>query len=180
MSDGLESVGRELRAGIGAEVRADAEELERLAALAARRRRTFADVARDHMLRGDTVAVQVPAGRFVGLVVHVADDLVRLRTRSGEVDLRPRGPASLRVVERARHGGIDASRGPSSFTARLRELELAGARVELGVALGPDVLAGRLAAVAVDHVVLETGGGDVHVTLAGLAWVREQRWSRGD
>ncbi|MBW3618795.1 MAG: hypothetical protein KY461_00990 [Actinobacteria bacterium] len=173
MGDGFGPVGRQLRQGVGGELRAEAEETERLAALAARRRRSLADVAADLLARGDTVAVDVPGRRFTGRVVHAAADVMRVRTVSGAVDVPLRGPVTLSVVERARAGGVDHPGGPSSFRSRLLELELEGAAVELGDAATGDTVVGRLTAVAVDHaVVVGPGGTERYVSLAGIAYVR--------
>lgn len=174
MQESSGPVGRELRQGIGAEVRADAEETERLVALAARRRRSLADVGAELLARGDTVAVDVPGRRFTGTVVHAGADVLRLRTIAGAaVDVPLRGPVGLAVVERARSGGSDRLDGPASFRSRLLELELAGAAVELGDASAGAPALGRLSAVAVDHVVLATTAGEErYLSLAAITYVQ--------
>lgn len=173
MGDGFEPVGRHLRQGVGAELRAEAEEAERLAALAARRRRSLADVGNDLHARGDTVAVEVPGCRFTGAIVHVATDHLQLRTVGGVVDVALRGPVTLTVVERARTGGADRHDGASSFRSRLLELELAGDAVELGDAVSGGTVGGRLSAVAVDHVVVvDPDGTERYVSLSGITFVR--------
>lgn len=171
MSEWLGPVGRELREGVGAELRADAEETERLVALAARRRRTLGDVAASLLARGDRVAVDVPGRRFTGTVVHAGEDLLRLRTVGGPVDVNLRGPVALTVVERATAGGAERSAGAPSFRSRLSELELEGATVELGD--GGDGLVGRIDVVAVDHVVLvDPAGAERYVARAAVTYVR--------
>lgn len=171
MSEWLGPVGRELRQGVGAELRADAEETERLVALAARRRRTLGDVAAALLARGDRIEVDVPGRRFTGTVVHAGADLLRLRAAGGPVDVNLRGPVSLQVVERAAAGGSDRSDGAPSFRSRLSELELEGATVELGD--GRDGLVGRIDVVAVDHVVLvDRVGTERYVARAAITYVR--------
>lgn len=171
MSEWLGPVGRELRQGAGAELRADAEETERLVSLAARRRRTLGDVAASLLARGDTIAVDVPGRRFTGTVVHAGADLLRLATPGGAVDVNLRGAVALQVVERAPSGGSERSDGPPSFRSRLSELELAGTTVELGD--HRDGLVGRIAVVAVDHLVLlDPTGAERYVALATLTYVR--------
>lgn len=173
MGDGLGPLGRELRQGLGAELRADAEESERLTALSARRRRTLADVVAELLARGDTVAVDVPGRRFTGTVVHAGADVVRLRTAGGAVDVSLRAPVSLQVLEHARTGGSDRVDGPSSFRSRLLELEMEGATVELGDVVSGGVVAGRLHAVAVDHVILvDPAGTERYLSLAAVSDVR--------
>lgn len=175
MDDGLGAVGRELRQGIGAELRADAEETERLVAIAARRRRSLADVANDLLARGDTVAVELPGARFTGTIVHAAGDLLRLHGPAGALDVHLGGPVALTVVERAPTGGIERVDGPASFRSRLLELELDGATVELAHEAAAGTLVGRLLAVAVDHaVVVDPAGNERHLSLRGLSWVRSR------
>lgn len=180
MGDGLGPVGRELRQGVGAELRADAEETERLVALAARRRRSLADLAGDLRARGDTVAVDVPGRRFTGVVVHAGADVLRLRTAAGSVDVPLRGAVGIAVLQRAPTGGADGTDGPASFRSRLLELELAGTPVELGDATTGGPLLGRLAAVAVDHVVLAGAAGDERwLSLAAITYVQVRDVTRG-
>ncbi len=152
-------LGRELRQGVGADLRADAEESERLALQTARRRRTLVDVARELMARGDLVGVGVPGRRFTGVVTHAAGDLVVVRTAGGLVDVNLRAPAHLRVLERAPRGGETSTDGPSSFKARLFEIELAATPVAIGCSTVGDEQRGTIAAVGVDHVVWHDGDG---------------------
>lgn len=157
---------------VGSELRADAEEDERLAAQASRRKRTLTDVARELMTRGDTVVVGVHHRRFTGRVLHAAGDLVTLRTASGTVDVNLRAPALLRVVERAASGGRDAHDGPSSFKARLFEVEMADEIVEIGCVNLGEEQPGRIVAVAVDHVVWsDRDGGEWFLPLSTITHV---------
>lgn len=136
-----------------ADVRADAEEAERLALRASLRRRDLADVARDLMARGDRVAIDVAGRRLVGVVVHAAGDLVSLEGEAGRVDVALGHVRRLGVVAPDATAGRDAVEGPRSFKARLYELELDEPTVVLALADGAE-LTGRLRAVAVDHVLL--------------------------
>jgi hypothetical protein len=161
---------RELRERVGGEFRTEAEEGERLAARAAQRARDLAAVASELRDRGDRVAVDVAGRTYLGHVVHVGADLLQLRTRpsppgvrdvSGEplgagsvVDVHLAAPVVLRVVQRAREGGHGPQPGPATFRARLLELELADAVVELTAEAVAGAARGRVAAVARDHLVL--------------------------
>lgn len=152
-TDAFDDLGRELRERVGTELRAETEETERLAAQAGRRKRTLTDVARDLVARGDRVAVGVPGRLFTGVVTYAAGDLLVLQTAGGRVDVNLRAPAHLRVVERAPSGGAASGDGPSSFKARLFEIEMSGASVELGCTTVGQEQPGTIAAVAVDHLI---------------------------
>lgn len=178
MSDGhppegdfeLRRVGREL----SEELRSEAEAIERDAATAARRRRSLSRVARDLMARGDLVEVVVPRARVTGRVVHAAGDLVSLSTSRGRVDVPTTGAVTLRVVEAARGGGLATRPGPASFRARLRELEVLGAEVELGLVGEAVTRRGVVAVVARDHLALSTDEGELLVAVAGITHVLER------
>lgn len=169
----LDELARELRRGAGAELRADAEAAEHDAALLARRRRDLAGVLREHMARGDEVTVAVPGLSVTGEVRHVAGDLVAVAAAGGRVDVRLTAAVLVAVAQPGAYPGSAVGEGPGSFVARLRELELAGSEVELGV---PSLSArprGHLAVVATDHVVLASPDGDAAVAVDGIRWLRE-------
>lgn len=149
----FDALGRELRQRVGNDLRAEAEEGERLAARSALRKRALVDVAREAMARGDQVAVGVPGRRFTGVVAYAAGDLVILQTVGATVDVNLRAPAHLRVVDRAPAGGAATTDGPSSFKARLFEIEMAGLPVEIGCTTLAEPQPGTVRAVAVDHVI---------------------------
>ncbi|MBW3579133.1 MAG: hypothetical protein KY462_15645 [Actinobacteria bacterium] len=150
----LRGLARELRERIGAEYRFDAEDGERLAAQASLRARSLHDVLVHLRSRGDTVAVGLGDHVLMGAVVFVGTDYLRLRTGAGSVDVRLDQPLALRVVERARSGGTGRSDGAATFRARLLQLELDRAAVQLDTAVVGDVLRGRLKAVGRDHALL--------------------------
>lgn len=174
---GLDELARELRAGAGEELRADAEEGERLAAQAALRRRTLADVAREAADRGTPVVVRHGTRRFVGAVARAAKDLLTVVTAGGNVHVNLSAPIVLDVAGPAAAVG----RAPTSrtsddapgFRARLYELEMVRAEVEVGLAPGPDEVRGRLRAVGRDHVLLDTPDGSrVAVATPAIVYVR--------
>lgn len=150
----LETAGAMFRA----ELRAEAAEWEQLAATDWLRRRTMADAARELLARGDRVAVRLGGRSAQGEVVHVGDDLACVATPAGTVDVRLDGPAVWHVVQRVRSGGRSPGGGAKRFAARLAEHEAAGAPVCLVAGDGGEVV-GVIAAVAVDHVVVDGPDG---------------------
>lgn len=171
----FDELDRDLRRQLDAEFRAEAEESERLAAQAARRQRTLADVARDAMARGDLVAADIAARTFSGTVLLAGTDFVSLATVAGRVDVRLSAPALvMHITRRPAAVGRDRRSGPETFRARLLELELAGAVVEVGLATPGSERVGPLATVAADHLVLHGDVGEVFVSLAAVVWVRER------
>lgn len=170
--DWREDLGRVERR-MRAELRAEAEEWERLAALDLLRGRTLADVARELVGRGDVVAVSAGARTFVGPVVHAAGDLACVRTTAEDIDVNLPATAAVRVVERSRSGGSPAA-GPDSFKARLFEHERGGDPVEVGWAA--ERLLGVVRAVAVDHVVVDDADGHRwHLTTARIGYLASPR-----
>lgn len=166
---------RRLRQGIGAELRAEAEAVEHAAATAARRRRDLTAVGRDLIARGDDVAVTVPGRQLRGTVVAAGDDWLGLATAHGRVDVPTRGPLTLTVAATGGTGGREPGGAPATFRGRLRQLEVAGTPVEVGVRGLPEVRTGRIAVVAPDHLALSTDDREVLVTLVGISWVAERR-----
>lgn len=169
----LGDLARELRAGLGHEVRAEAEEEERLAAQAALRRRTLADVAREAADRGDSVTAVCGGRRFSGPVGHVARDLLTLDLPAARLHVNLDGSVLLRSGGPLTEPPVHVPDDAPSFKARLYELELAGVEVDLGLTGTTDELRGRLRAVAFDHVLLQVDDGSrAAVALRAIAWVR--------
>jgi hypothetical protein len=167
----LETIGSELRASLAAELRAEAEDRERDAAIAHRRGRTLHDVLADARARGDRLSVEVAGRSYVGQVTHVGADVATVEIADGTLDLSLDAPLTLRTVALSAGPGRgpDASR-PATFRARLLELELAGTEVEALTATVTGGGATRIRAVARDHVLLE-GEGDPVVSLRALRGV---------
>ncbi|MGH3440869.1 MAG: hypothetical protein ACRDUY_02270 [Nitriliruptorales bacterium] len=152
-------VARELREWAGAELREEAEEGERLAALAAARGRTLSDVAAELRSRGDRVAVRTGGRTIAGVVTHAGGDFFTLETAATTVEVNLRRPVVLTVVERAPSGGREPAGGAATFRGRLLELEMDDAEIDV-VVEGGDVLSGRLGAVGRDHLVLRGAVGE--------------------
>jgi hypothetical protein len=169
----LRELSEVLRERIGEEFRAEAEEAERLAAVAARRSRTLIDIATEMRSRGDSVVVTVGGRSVLGTISYVGADFIRLRVAGGSdsIDVNAAVPLTLAVSERQPSGGTDTEPGPTTFRARLLELELDGATVEIMTTDG-DAAAGLLRAVGRDHVLVATPDSECFVALSALATVR--------
>lgn len=173
----MDSAQRDLEdvaASIRAELRREAEEAEREAAVVAGMRRSLAEVARELMGHGDTVGVEVGGHRFSGRIAAVGADVVTLRSGRFQVDVALSCLSSLRVLERARAGGLGPLPGsPGTLRARLKELQLSGQDVEVGVATADEQVTGPIAFVGSDHVAIgEEVGPEWFVPLDQLAFVR--------
>lgn len=148
-----------LSARMDAEVRAQRAEDERMAMTAQLRSRDLAAVARELMVRGDEIEVRLREGWMRGVVTHAAGDLMVIDSASGPtVDVRLAGALVVRVIRQVRSGGRPPGRGAGSFTARLREHELAAAALEVALTDGGGV-SGTLEAVAADHLLLASPRG---------------------
>jgi hypothetical protein len=142
-----------------------------------RHSRTLLDVARDHMHRGDRVAITVAGHRAVGEIVEVARDRIALLDelfpgggRRVDVHVVDSVPLTLRVVERARAGGRSGAH-TTSFRARLLELESGGSPVAIATASDPEALVGSLS-VGTDIVVIATAIGiETVIALSAVASV---------
>ena len=162
MKDDFDELSRELRTAVGGEFRRTAEEDEHAARKAQLRSRSLEQVAFELLSRGDTVVLAAGDRRFQGVIVHSRGDLVTLETAQGEhVHAHLDGPVLLKVIERAATGGRGRDRyGAESFLARLREIELDEVPVELVAPGTGEVVAGALAAVTKDHVMINGDHGE--------------------
>lgn len=165
------------------ERRAEEEEYTKAALRQWARHRGIVDVVRELQHRGDTISVQVGSITFVGVIDAVGRDYVRLRTDGGRVDMRLTSPADestpvpvlVRVVTRARSGGLRAEADAPSFRARLLEYDGDEVEAVVGVPAVGDELRGCLV-VGRDHVVVRHhGGGETYVPLGSIAWVKPWR-----
>ncbi len=179
----MESMRRDLEdvaAAIRSEIRLEAEEAEREAAISAAMHRDLSDVARELMAHGDTVAVDVGERIFVGPVMGVAADLVTVQVGSWRVDVNLKSVRRMRVLKRARSGGQRSLGGAASFRARLLELQLSGQPIEVGMAGSDEPIIGPVALVGCDHVAIgEEVGPEWFLPLQSLAFVRT-RDPKGD
>lgn len=156
--------------------RLEAEEDERLAVVDALRSQGLADVAGRLWARAARVALGVGRHRVIGCIAAVGSDWVAVATPAGEVDVPLRACVWLRELadEPPAVSGPDAgspAAGARTFAARLAELEVAGALLDVGADAAELELTGRIVAAARDHVVFRDVSGVVW-HLAALSWVR--------
>ena len=163
----------EVAAAIRAELRLEAEEAERDAAVLAAMRRSLAEVAAELMAHGDTVALDTGERIFVGRIVGVGSDFVSLDTGTWQVDVAIPRLLRLRVLERPRSGGVRLPGSAASLRARLLELHLAGVPVEIGVTGTDEPVTGPIGLVGADHVAVgDERGPEWFVPLAALSFLR--------
>ena len=164
---------RELRRGVGAEWRDEAEIVERETELGRLRRRSLADVVTEAMHRGDRVVLGTRAGDVIGDPVFVGTDYVAVRSEFRWLDV-PLERATIRIERRA--GGGHTTRGGSrTFKARLAEYEHTGEPITLHLGGTADVT-GRVAVAAGDHcVVTDTDEREIVVPLASIDLVSRPR-----
>lgn len=132
--------------------------------------RTLADVARDAMHRGDRVSFAFPSLTWTGTLVAVGDDLARVDTGDGLVDVRLGADAPF-VVRTAPPSSDTGHRGDgtvTTFLARLRELD--GTAVRIGS--GTDDLQGEMRVGRDQLRVVDRDGGCAYVPIDSSWWVR--------
>jgi hypothetical protein len=119
MFDGIDDADLAVAAALRAEWRADEHAWTRAALQQWEHDRTLVDVLRTCLHRGDTVALEFPGRAFVGIVTAVGDDVARVATPDGSVDvyLAPTAAFVLRVVAPAPAGG---QRGDPGGRRRVR------------------------------------------------------------
>lgn len=172
--DPYEELARELRQGVGAEWRDEAEVTERETHLGSLRKRLMADVAREAMHRGDVVTVMVGGRSVKGSVMFVGTDYLVLQTASQTLDI-VLDRAVMRIE--AQPGGGHTTRGGSAtFKARLAEYEQTGEPVTLHLTGGASQQAGRILVAAVDHCITEDAeGARSHTPVALIEMIARQR-----
>lgn len=154
--DHEDELSRELRQRVGEEFRAEAEEGERLAELARLRGRDLSELAAELRDRGDRIRLTAAGRSFVGTIDDAGQDHCTLRTQTGTVEVAFGGrPVTLTVEEAHATDVPDRRPYSATFRSRLRELEMDGRKVQIGAAGMPDVLRGRIVAVAQDHIVVD-------------------------
>ncbi len=155
--DAFSDLARFLRQGVGQQWRAEFEATEFESHQDRLRRRTLRDVGKMLLHRGDRLTLQAGSLRLSGQVTAGGADYVTINTRQLCADARL-GMVALRVTKR-HSGGAHAAGMPSNWRARLTQMELTQESVELhSPSLGVS-LAGRIRAVAVDHVWLVDAAG---------------------
>ncbi len=167
---------RELQRRLRDEFRSEREEVELLAAKDALRQRELVDVAAELMNRGDEVEIGVVQRLFRGRVLHAGKDFITLGSSASTVDITLFGPLYLKVVKRARSGGVSRTPGSTLFRNRLLEYETADARLEVGSSALPGGFRAKVVAVGIDHVALRgTDDTEWFLPIASIAFVAAPR-----
>lgn len=165
-----EDLARELRERIGGEMRRAAEEGEYDARKAALRGRDLGLVAYEWMTRGDVVACHFGETVITGVVTHARADLVTIQTGGGMIaDINLAKAPAFKVASTPAPGGrgVDPIGAPG-FRARLLEIEMAAAEVELWAIDTVGQIRGRIEAVAKDHVMLVGADATWYVPIASI------------
>lgn len=173
-NDPLEELARELRQGVGAELRAEAEMTELETHIGRLRRLGLADIARSAMHRGDVISLITATKTITGIPVFSGKDYLVCQTPTEIVDA-PYERVLIRV-ERRPVGGHTTHGGPITFKARLSELEHTGESITVLTADANHELSGRIAVVATDHCIIEDRlGPRIHVPIAQICMIIRPR-----
>ncbi|MDE0675418.1 MAG: hypothetical protein F4Z41_00410 [Acidimicrobiia bacterium] len=168
--DALSGLARFLRQGVGQEWRAELEATEFETHQHRLRRRTLRDVAGMLLHRGDRLTVQAGGLRLSGQLTSGGQDYVTITTKHLCADVRL-DMVALRVAKR-NSGGARAGGMPSTWRARLTQMELTQETVEVHAPSLGVAQAGKIRAVAVDHVwLVDTAGFDFYVPFEEISVV---------
>lgn len=139
----------ELRQGAGREWAEEAAEDERLTELHRRRRLTLADQAKEFVNRGDRVSVEFSGHSFGGAVTRAGEDYVTIDGPGQAADIKL--DAARWSVMSSDQPAETTPGGAESFRAVLHEHSASEQVVRLALP-GGDMVMGRIAVVAEDHV----------------------------
>lgn len=166
--DAMTDLARFLRQGVGQEWRAELEATEFETHQGRLRRRSLRDVTEMLLHRGDRLTMQAGDLRLSGEITGGGRDYVTVDAGGLSADARL-GQVALRVTRR--HSGGTRARGtPTTWRARLIELELNQETVEIHAPSLGVSLAGRIRAVAADHLwLVDAAGYDSYVPFEKVA-----------
>jgi len=168
--DAISDLARFLRQGVGQEWRAEFEATEFETHQSRLRRRTLRDVAKMLLHRGDRLTMHAGKLRLSGQVTGGGADYVTISTERIRADARL-GRVALRVTRRS-SGGAQAWRMPTTWRARLTEMELTQQKVEVHAPSLGVSLVGRIRVVATDHLwLVDTAGCDSYLPFEEIAVV---------
>lgn len=170
----FDDLARQLRMGAGAEMRAEAESVERETHLGRLRKRSLADAARDAMHRGDMAVIEMPGRVLAGSIAYAGADYIVIETDEHAIDVRL---ATVVVrFDSSPEGGRRASGGSRTLRARLAEYEATGEPITLvAPGVGAEV-SGVVAVAATDHLLVRRpDGSTVHVPIEAIALVIRPR-----
>jgi hypothetical protein len=147
-----------LRRQMDAEIRGEAEEVERLTELQRRRKQDFGAVAIRAMQAGDRATITIGRRQWRGRISSVGRDYLTLNTDTAVIEAP--FTAVILSLERSRSGGENEKPASLTWAARLAELAMAETKVLL--LTDEDELQGRIRLVASDHLEFEV---DVYLML---------------
>ncbi len=161
-SEDFAELAADLRQAAARELRWEAEDIESDAERSRLRKRDLAVVAHEVMSAGHTVTVSWRDTSVTGHVVYAKGDLAVIETGHAAASVNLSGPAVWKLVTEASHGGVDTSLGGSAtFKARLAEFEQTGELVVVVSVHSDEIIEGRVAVAAVDHIVVESARGTI-------------------
>jgi hypothetical protein len=140
-------------------------------------RLTLQDRFREHMHRGDRIAVTVAGRRIAGVPEEIGADLLAVRTLLARVDIHlcPTIPFWYELVEKSPQGGhrgSDSAGGTFQGALLVREQD---AHATIGTIFDADGIDGKLV-VGTDHVVIVARTGkETTVPIAQVSWVAPTR-----
>lgn len=159
--DPLQSLARELRQTVGAELRAEAEIAEHDTETGRLRRRDLPALMREAAEHGDQVSLVTAARTVTGSLAQVGRDYVTITTRTEVIDART--TAGITILHPSPRGGTAPSAGSITFKARLSEYEQTGEPVTVVASRVGHSAEGVVAVVAEDHLLLRDRDRLTHV-----------------
>ena len=169
-SDPYSGLARFLRQGVGQEWRAEFEATEFETHQDRLRRRTLRDVTEMLLHRGDRLTLHAGGLQLSGQVTAGGTDYVTINTEHLCADARLDRVALL--VTKRHSGGAQAGGMPSTWRARLTQMELTQETLEVHAPSLGVSRAGRIGAVAVDHLwLVDTAGQDFYVPFEEISVV---------
>lgn len=149
-------LGSELRQGAGREWSEEAAEDERLTEIQRRRRLTLADQAKELLNRGDRVSVEFSGHSFGGALVTAGEDYATVEGPGQTADIKLDAARWSVLTSDGASSGRPG--GAESFRALLHEHSASEQVVRLALP-GGDMVIGKVAVVAEDHVDLDDVDG---------------------
>lgn len=167
----IEGLDPNLERRLDAMAREQLAQAEEQAADLAARSRTLVDVAWAAVQAGKTVTIKSGPAEHAGLAIYARGDLLSVRSRFGIIEVNLTAIDALVVSPDSSGQGRAVPREAESFAARLALVALDREVVELTMRQSGRRIEGSVATVARDHVVLQTGQGEMYIRLEAVAWM---------